>query len=79
MPLYENDQIAHAPTIADINDIHINNDYIRYPTEAYISIEPAFVTNEDLNKFTKKIYEIITEHTKIDISEEEFMNIIRSE
>ena len=41
----------------------------------------SFVTTEllrcELDKLSKKIYEIISEHTKLDISEDEFMNILK--
>ena len=38
---------------------------------------PRLVTTEDLNKFANRIYEIISEHAKLDISEEEFMNLLK--
>ena len=38
---------------------------------------PKFVTEEDLQKVIKKIYNIITDHTTLDISEEEFMSMLK--
>ena len=40
---------------------------------------PKFITEEDLQKVVKKIYNIITDHTTLDISEEEFINIIKDD
>lgn len=37
---------------------------------------PKFLTTNDLDEFAHKIYKIITEHTHIDITEDEFMDII---
>lgn len=44
-----------------------------------IPIDSYFVTKDVLNEFADKLYKIIEEHTKIDISEEEFMNIMKGE
>ena len=35
-----------------------------------------YITETDLDNFAHKIYKIITEHTNIDISEEEFMRLL---
>ena len=40
---------------------------------------PTFVTSRELDDFVKKIYKIIKDHTYIDISEEEFMDIIKGD
>ena len=40
---------------------------------------PTFITKEDLDKFAKRIYQIITEHTKIDISEEEYLKLLKED
>ena len=40
---------------------------------------PKFVTTDDFEHFSRKIYKIIEEHTFIDISEEEFMRLIKDE
>lgn len=40
---------------------------------------PTFVTEEDLQKVVKKIYNIITDHTTLDISEEEFMSMLKDD
>lgn len=40
---------------------------------------PKFVTEEDLQKVVKKIYNIITDHTTLDISEEEFMSMLKDD
>ena len=40
---------------------------------------PAYITSNDLDKFAEKVYRIIADHTKIDISEDEFMDIIKGE
>lgn len=37
---------------------------------------PRMVTMNDMENWFKKIYKIISEHTHIDISEEEFLNIL---
>lgn len=37
------------------------------------------VTNDELEHFSQKIYKIIAEHTKINISEEEFMTILKED
>ena len=36
----------------------------------------GFITQSDLDRFAHKIYKIIVENTKIDISEDEFMRLL---
>ena len=57
--------------------LFINNPY--QIDSARISSISKVVTQDDINDLINKIYSIITEHTKIDITEEEFMNIIKGE
>ena len=38
-----------------------------------------FLTSRDLDRICRKIYHIITEHVQLDISEDEFLNIINEE
>lgn len=49
-------------------------------TDNYNHIYPKFITSEDLKDFSEKLisklYRIISEHTKIDISEEDFINLL---
>lgn len=40
---------------------------------------PVYITSNDLDKFAERVYRIIADHTKIDISENEFMDIIKGE
>lgn len=40
---------------------------------------PKVITSRDLEDFAHRIYRIITEHTRIDITEEEFMEILNEE
>ena len=62
-------------------------DYVRdywqnnweYPKEASLTDNYGkIITQKDLDDFAHKIYQIITEHVSLDISEEEFMNILNS-
>lgn len=59
--------------------------YRTYTTTDHITIDatpwtiPKFVTEEDLEKAVKKIYNIITDHTTLDISEEEFMSMLKDD
>ena len=56
----------HAvPTIAATNDISIQTQ-----TELYR-------LREEINNVQKRLYEIISSHTSIDISEEEFMRLLK--
>ena len=41
-----------------------------------VAYDPT-VKQSDLNEFAKKIYKIITAHTHLDITEDEFMKIIK--
>lgn len=52
-------------------EINIKPNEITYEYKPY-----GFVTEEMLNEFARKIFRIIEEHTPIDITEEEFMDII---
>ena len=64
---------------ADITT-HNTNDYNWYPILNYNNTgisSSIFVTQNDLDLFAKKIYKIITTHSKIDITEDEFMDLIR--
>lgn len=45
----------------------------------WITDASKFITIKDLEYFSHKIYKIIKEHTPIDISEEEFMKIIKDD
>jgi hypothetical protein len=40
---------------------------------------PTYVTTEELDKFAHRIYKIISDHTKIDIEEDEFMALLKGE
>ena len=37
----------------------------------------TYLTKDDLDNFCKKIYEIISSYTQIDITEEEFMTLMK--
>ena len=39
----------------------------------------TFVTTKDLDAFARRLYKIIEEHTPIDISEDEFMELIKDD
>ena len=41
-----------------------------------INTEQDYVTSEDLDKFIRRMYKIIEEHTKIDITEDEFIKLL---
>ena len=41
--------------------------------------ETRLLTDRDLNEIFEKLYSIISEHTAIDISEEEFMKLIKDD
>jgi len=69
---YENLRTWDAvTTTAKTPTINIKPNEITYEYKPY-----GFVTEEMLNKFAHKIFKIIEEHTPIDITEEEFMDII---
>lgn len=59
----------------------INPDYINITTDRYdVNFTSHIETlDEKFEKFAEKIYMIIREHTHIDISEEEFMKIIKDD
>ena len=42
-----------------------------------VSVSSYIATQDDLDQLSRKIYKIISEHTRIDISEEEFMEILK--
>ena len=44
-----------------------------------IPVTVDYVTQEQLEKFANKLYKIIEEHTHIDITEEEYLEILRGE
>jgi len=58
----------------DANRINAN---FAYDTLNNINLTDAL--REELDKIMKKIYHCIEEHTNIDITEEEFMNIIKGD
>ena len=62
-------------TTAEMPEININPTGITYEYKPYEFVT-KFVTEEMLNEFARKIFRIIEEHTPIDITEEEFMDII---
>jgi len=57
--------------------LFFNNPYQIDDVRAY-SVSKV-ITQEDMNDLINKLYSIISEYTKIDITEEEFMNIIKGE
>lgn len=59
----------------EMPEINIKPNEITYEYKPY-GFVTEFVTEEMLNEFARKIFKIIEEHTPIDITEEEFMNII---
>lgn len=64
-----------ATTTAQTPTINIRPNEITYDYKPYEFVT-KFVTEEMLNEFARKIFRIIEEHTPIDITEEEFMDII---
>ena len=71
------------PTWDTTTTTWVNTNTIGYAGPAIqtidIPIDSYFVTKDALKEFADKLYKIIEEHTKIDISEEEFMNIMKGE
>ena len=57
--------------------LFVDNSYQINGTHTYSVAR--FITQEDMNDIINKLYSIISEHTKIDITEEEFMSIIKGE
>ena len=75
---------THADYTIDARDYHSNviNDIMRrYETRVSTSPEcySRIATMDDLDKIISKIYKIIEEHTPIDITEEEFMKIVKDD
>lgn len=60
------------------NPITINDNIPTYYDAPSIEMK-KIVTNDELEHFSQKIYKIIAEHTRIDISEEEFMTILKED
>ena len=56
-----------------------NTNTIGYTVPTIQTMDNYFVTKDELKEFADKLYKVIEEHTKIDISEEEFMNIMKGE
>lgn len=59
------------------NPLFVDNPY--QINDAHTYSVPKVITQEDINDLINKLYSIISEHTKIDITEEEFMSIIKGE
>ena len=57
---------------------HVNTAYDRLDVRLDRYVEKGMFHFE-LDKFASKIYKIITEHTSIDISENEFMSILQKD
>lgn len=92
MPFGENDFITHwNPIQTNTTDTNYNATYNNYWTAPQydwvvnaetgtitgnINTEKDYVTSEDLDKFIRRMYKIIEEHTKIDITEEEFIELL---
>ena len=75
---------THADYTIDTRDYHsdVMNDIMRrYETRISTSPEcySRTVTMNDLDKIISKIYKIIEEHTPINITEEEFMKIVKDD
>lgn len=53
------------------------------PTKAYYRYDLDFITKDQfeymIEQMYEKIYKILTEHIQLDISEEEFMNILKGD
>lgn len=70
-PVYYDGQVA--TTAVNTYDYKPNNAFTLEGLNAEVD---ACVTHKELNKFANKIYKIITEHIKLDITEDEFMEIV---
>ena len=68
--IYQNDPLGEAHTYTNTT----LNDAIQYDCT-----NTSFVTTKDLDKFAHRLYKIIEEHTPIDISEDEFMELIKDD
>ena len=42
----------------------------------YVTHTPSIVTTDMMEMYINRIYKLILEHTKLDISEEEFMDVV---
>ena len=42
-----------------------------------VKVKERYITQETLDNFAHRIYKIIKENTRIDISEDEFMNLLK--
>lgn len=66
-------------------NIHNATEPLRFYTTNNITADAwtinttRFATTEDLEHFSQKIYKIIEEHTPLDITEEEFMKLIKDD
>ena len=58
---------------------HITVDGRPFTIDAPTFNIPKYVTTDDFEHFSQKIYKIIEERTSIDISEEEFMRLIKDD
>ena len=67
------------PTWDTATTAWVNANTIGYTVPTIQTIDSYFVTKDALKEFADKLYKVIEEHTKIDISEEEFMNIMKGE
>ena len=74
----ENATIAYDNITINANDIYTTtNEGITNEITNFNFADISFVTKKDLDLFAKRIYRIISDHTKIDISEDEFMDILK--
>lgn len=56
-----------------------NNNFLwNYDIETNeVKVKERYITQETLDNFAHRIYKIIKENTRIDISEDEFMNLLK--
>lgn len=74
--------VTYAPQTWTTNAININpNDLVFETNSPYdeVSRRIRFDLDHILDNYFRKIYRIILEHARIDISEEEFMKLIKEE
>ena len=57
----------------------INTNYANWNPQPTINWIDRYITESDLDKFARKIYKIIQENTKIDISEDEFISLLQED
>ena len=68
--------VDYATALNDYRNTVTTNTYT-YTIDADRNIAVAhMITSEDLDAFAHRLYKIIEDHTPIDISEEEFMELI---